>query len=211
MDSLRKFSLQIKIHYFSNEESVNYLNHKFNPNLCLDERFCIKNHYVKSYINEIDTKIKNTDDNKLESLKIKLKNYIEITIMILSLCGFIGCTLAYFKQNSNLRLRLADFGLFFCGNQYYTLFSGILFMLLSIINYYLLHFTVSSKDFLWVNLLRVITGDSPPKVIYFTSISDATLLFKLILRSKRLFSMAQICFYMTTILMNIIFYILFFV
>ena len=204
MDSLRKFSLQIKIDYFSNEESVNYLNHKFNPNLCLDERFCIKNHYVKSYINEIDTKMKNTLDNKLELLKIKLKNYIEITIMILSLCGFIGCTLAYFKENSNLRLRLADFGLFFGGNQYYTLFSGILFMLPSIINYYLLHFNVSSKDFLWVNLLRVITGDSPPFVIYFRRISDGTLLFKLILRSKRVFSMAQIGFYMTIIMMNII-------
>ena len=209
MNSLRKFSLQVKINYFSNEESVNYLNHKFNPNLCLDEGFCIKNHYVKSYINEIDTKIQNTHDNKLQLLKIQLKNYFEIIIMIFSLFGFIGCTLAYFNGNSKLRLRLADFGLFFGGNQHYTLLSGILFMSLSIINYYLLHFNVSSKDFLWVNLLRVITGDSPPKVIYFTSISDATLLFKLILRSKRLFSMAQICFYMTTILMNIIFYILF--
>lgn len=189
MNPVKKLFRNHKVVNFSSE-SINYFLHKFNPNLCLNEKFCIKNDYVKSYIKEINVKTQNVPGEQL--IKIKLKNYLELTIFIITMFAFSYCNYLNFSHGSYiLRLRLADFSLIFGGKQQYILFSGILYELVVIINYYLLHFNVSLNNFCWINLLRVLNGDSPPKILSFNSLSDGILLGKLIFKSKMVFLLAK--------------------
>ena len=189
MNPVKKLFRNHQIVHFSSE-LINHFRHKFNPNLCLDEKFSIKDHYVKSYIKEINVKTQNLSGEQL--IRIKLKNYLELTILIITMFAFSLCNYLNFSHGSYiLRLRLADFSLIFGGKQQYILYAGILYELMIIITYYLLHFNVSSKKFCWINLLRVLNGDSSPKILSFNSLSDGILLRKLIFRSKLMFSLVK--------------------
>lgn len=189
MNSVKKLFRNHKIVNFS-FESTKYFLHNFNPNLCLNETFSIKNHYVKSYIKEINVKTQNLSGE--QSIKIKLKNYLELIILTITMFAFSLCNYLNFSRGSYiLRLRLADFSLILGGKQQYLLFAGIIYKLMIIITYYLLHFNVSSKKFCWINLLCVLNGDSPPKILSFNSLSDRILLEKLIFKSKMVFLLVK--------------------
>lgn len=199
MNLCKKLTDHLKTVQISFEESNNYFHHKFNPNISLDEKFSIKNSFIKSYINEINLKTDDSTSYK-QLLIIKLKNYFELMTLIVSLFIFLFCTYLHLSERDYqyqyiLRLKLGDFSLLFGGIQQYLLFSGILYMLLAIINYHLFYFDISPKNFIWINLLRVLNGELPPKVILFRSSSDGTLLAQLIFRSKVVFTAIQIMFY----------------
>ena len=204
MNLFKKLTDHLKAIRISFEESNNYFCHKFNPNVSLDEKFSIKNSFVKSYINEMNLK---TNDNACykQLLFIKLKNYFQLMTLVIPLFMFLFCTYLHLSERDYqyqyiLRLKLGDFSLLFGGIQQYLLFSGILYMILTIINYHLFYFNISPSNFIWINLLRVLNGELPPKVILFRSSSDGILLAQLIFRSKVVFTAIQIMFYTSMIM-----------